>query len=362
LPGIYAGFVGGPVGLVANTQTTAPGDTSKFASFEQPSIDALGNVAFVGVLSNANQGVYARLGGTLGLVADTHTTTPGFNGTFSSFTNRGSASIDGGKVAFSAFSSGAGGVTEGIYTSANGTLSLVADRSTAFPHGTGTLQYIFINRPMINNGNVLFNASNGSAGTGGIYLLKNGTLTRIIDDTMTLPGTSSNFGLEGSTARGPYLQGNRTGFFAAPSKLSDYGFYGTDPSGNLIPLVTYHTTPPGYTVPFTSLDYLGLGSQGFVFWGGSSQIPGDFFYESYDGTVFQKIIGFQDTLDGKTVQQVFGSKYEYSDNELAIKVQFTDGSFGVYVGTQVVPAPPALVLLAMGSAGLAVFTRRARKA
>jgi hypothetical protein len=215
---------------------------------------------------------------------------------------------------------------------------------------------------MINNGNVIFNASNGTAGRDSVELLKNGTLTRVIDNTMTLPGTSSNFGLEGAIGRGPYLQGNRTGFFSAPSKLSDYGFYGTDPNGNLVAYATYHTIPPGYTSPFFSLDYLSLGTNGFVFWGGSSQIPGDLFYESYDGSVFQKIIGFGDTLDGKTVQQVFGSEYSFNDDPLAFKVQFTDGSFGIYLGAQAaVPAPPAFVLLAMGGAGLTILARRARK-
>jgi hypothetical protein len=263
LPGIYTGTAGGPVILVADTNTTAPGDTSKFASFEQPSIDAAGNVAYVGVLGNGNEGVYARVGGTLGLIADTHTATPGFNGTFSSFQFRGSASIDGGTVALSAFSRGAGGVNEGIYTSAGGTLSLISDRSTALPHGAGTSQFIFIDRPMINNGNIIFDASNGSAGGAGVYLLKNGVLTRVIDDTMTLPGTSSQFGLEGTVGRGPYLFGDRTAFFATATHLSDYGYYGTDPNGNLIPLVTYHTIPPGFTVPFTGLDDLSLGANGF---------------------------------------------------------------------------------------------------
>jgi hypothetical protein len=175
---------------------------------------------------------------------------------------------------------------------------------------------------------------------------------------MTLPGTSSTFQLEGTVDRGPIVFGDRTAFFATANKLSDYGYYSTDPHGNLIPLATYHTIPPGFTVPFSGLDYLSLGTTGFVFWGSSSQIPGDLFYESYDGSVFQKIIGFGDSLDGKTVNQVFASDYSYNDGKLAVKVQFTDGTFGVFLGGQAVPEPSSLILLAFGGAGVAFYARR----
>jgi hypothetical protein len=357
VPGIYTGTAG-PVQLVANTATTAPGDTSAFNGFERPSIDASGNVAFVATVADGNQGAYAQIGGSLVRIADTTTATPGFNGTFSEFTTLGSASIDHGTVSFAGFSRGGGGVDQGIYTWSNGSLSLVADRSTALPFGAGTTTYTFIERSMINNGNVIFDASAGTAQ--GIYELKNGSLTRVIDSTMTLPGTSSTFQLEGTVDRGPILFGDRTAFFAAPSKLSDYGYYGTDPNGNLVPLVTYHTIPTGYSVPFTGLDYLSLGTKGFVFWGSSSQIPGDLFYESYDGSVFQKIIGYGDTLDGKTVNQVFASDYSYNDGELAVTVQFTDGTYGVFLGSQSVPEPSSLILLAFGGTGLAFLARRRR--
>jgi hypothetical protein len=356
VPGIYTGTAGGPVNLVANTSATAPGDTSAFNGFERPSIDSSANVAFVAIVTDGNNGAYAQIGGSLVKIADTNTATPGFNGNFSAFTTMGSASIDQGTVSFAAFSRGAGGVDQGIYTSTNGTLSLVADRSTALPFGASTSTFTFIERSMINNGNVIFNASSGAAQ--GIYELNNGTLTRVIDSTMTLPGTSSTFSLEGTVDRGPIVFGDRTAFFAAPSKLSDYGYYGTDTHGNLISLVTYHTIPPGYTVPFTGLDYLSLGTTGFVFWGSSSQIPGDLFYESYDGSMFQKIIGFGDSLDGKTVDQVFASDYSYNDGNLAVTVEFSDGTFGVFLGSQAVPEPSSLILLACGGAGLAFLARR----
>ncbi len=357
-PGIYTAPIGGPVQLVANTGTTAPGDTSAFSGFERPSIDASGNVAFVATVADGNNGAYARIGGSLVRIADTTTATPGFNGNFFDFTTLGSASIDHGTVSFAAFSRGNGGVDQGVYTSTNGSLSVVADRSTPLPFGTGTATFIFIERSMISNGNVIFNASSGAEQ--GIYELKNGALTRVIDSTMTLPGTSSTFQLEGTVDRGPILSGDRTAFFSAPSKLSDYGYYGTDPNGNLISLVTYHTIPIGYTVPFTGLDYLSLGTTGFVFWGSSSQIPGDLFYESYDGSVFQKIIGYGDLLDGKTVNQVFASDYSYNDGKVAVTVQFTDGSYGVFVGGQSVPEPSSVILLGFGGAVLAVLARHRR--
>jgi hypothetical protein len=126
-------------------------------------------LAFVGLVKDGSQGVYAKEGGSLQVIANTNTSTPGFSGKFNEFDTRGSASIDHGVVAFSAFSRGANNsVNEGIYTSSNGSLSLVADRSTTLPFGTGGSTFIFIDRPMINNGNVIFNAA-GAGGAAGVF-------------------------------------------------------------------------------------------------------------------------------------------------------------------------------------------------
>jgi hypothetical protein len=119
----------------------------------------------------------------------------------------------------------------------------------------------------------------------------------------------------------------------------------------------YHAIPTGYTVPFTGLADLSLGANGFVFWDSSSQIPGDLFYESYDGSVFQKILGFGDGLDGKIVQQVLSSEYSYNGGSLAVDVQFIDGSFGIFTTASAVPEPSSLSLLAIGATGLVLVSR-----
>jgi hypothetical protein len=362
-PGIYTGTAGGPIALIANTSTATPGTFSTFSGFERPAIDGGGEVAFVATSKDGTAGVYAQEGGTLSAIADTHTATPGFNGNFSAFgVSSGSASIDKGTVAFAAFSLGGGGADQGIYTSTHGTLSLVADRSTALAFGSGTENFIFISRPTINNGNVIFQAI-GSGSDAGVYELKGGSLTRIIDSTMTLPGTTSLYAPEGTIGRGPVVLGDRTAFFADPTKLSDSGFYGTDPSGKLIAYVTDHTTLPGYTVPLAEVDYLSLGATGFTFWGASSQIPGALFFESYDGSVLERILGTGDTLDGKTVASIFSSDYSYSGGQLAVQVEFSDGTFGLFLGSPAaaVPEPSSVITLAIGATGSWIVARLRRR-
>lgn len=63
------------------------------------------------------------------------------------------ASIDNVVVAFEAWSSSPSGVDQGIYKgpSSGGALSLVADRSTFLPFGSGTTQMDSFNGPAINS-------------------------------------------------------------------------------------------------------------------------------------------------------------------------------------------------------------------
>jgi PEP-CTERM motif len=82
---------------IADTNTAIPGGSGDFVSFGSPSISG-GNVAFSGADSNTQPGIYAYIGGTLVMIADTNTAIPGGSGDFASFGGR--SSISGSNVAF----------------------------------------------------------------------------------------------------------------------------------------------------------------------------------------------------------------------------------------------------------------------
>jgi hypothetical protein len=351
--GIYELAPGGSLSLVADTSTAAPrGGT--FASFERPSVDASGNVAFVAT-TTTGAGVFESVGGTLSAVARAGDATPGFAGTFSTMTNLGSASISNGVVAFSSFSAGSGGGSDqGIYDNAGGTLASVADRATAFPFGSGTASMIFIDRPTVNNGNLIFSASNGSQQ--GVYGVVGGTLTRFVDSTTTLPGSAQTFALEGSVGRGPVLAGGRTAFFSDNAFNTATGYYGTDTGGTLKNLVTFGNTPG---VTLTGIGNLSLDPSGaFAVYGSNSSMTSLLYSPTFGGGTLQKIISFTDTLDGRTVQSPSSGIYALSGNQFAFDTTFSNGSSGVYLAA--VPEPSSFALTATGlcALGLAALRRR----
>jgi hypothetical protein len=364
--GIYSLAPGGTLQRVADTTTTAPGGGT-FSGFERPSVDASGNLAFVAT-TTTGQGVYARNGGPLSVVANTTTATPGLPGaTFSTFTFRGSASIDQGQVAFSAFSGlPFGPFTDGIYKQQGGVLSRVVDRSTTFPYGAGTHSMIFIDRPMISNGDVIFPASTGSGGQNGVYATKGGVLTRLVDNTQNLPGSSEKFGLEGSVYRGPSIAGGRSAYFSVNGFGPATGNYGTDTDGIVKPMITYGTTVPGTSAKFTGIGFLSLDPSGaFAVYADSIAATALWYSPTFTGAGLERIISFSDMLDGKTVQNPFSSIYALSGDQFAFETTFSDGSSGVFLATRgpaAVPEPHSIVLVGVSLLGVLLVKRRARRA
>src|SRR5262249_3051194 len=125
---------------VADTATPIPGGIGNFTAFAPngtPSDPCIGgdNVVFFGAGSGGQQGIYARVAGTLAKVADPGTAIPGGSGVFATFTNSlsasdpciGQAPTD---PAILLYGTGAAG-QQGIYKSIAGALSVVADTNTA---------------------------------------------------------------------------------------------------------------------------------------------------------------------------------------------------------------------------------------
>ncbi len=135
--GIYL-ETSGTIVAVAETGTPAPGG-GMFNGFDssglaKPSLDA-GNVAFEARTTSAGFGVFLSTGGVLSLIANDNTPIPGGMTTFFIL---GAPSLSGDNVAFSGTAAGNSPVFGGVYARIGGTLGLVADSATMAPGGTTT--------------------------------------------------------------------------------------------------------------------------------------------------------------------------------------------------------------------------------
>lgn len=211
--GIYTNL-DGRLSSIADRNTPIPNGTGNFESFEGPVIDDE-SIAFLGSRGFQKifqQGIYIKVGDSLNVIADYKTPIPGGTGYFTGFD---APALNNGSVVFKGFGhpeEGKRPQQEGIYTSLNGSLSVVADRNTPIPGGVGNFRSFGIGTPAIDKGNIAFI---GYGDSQGIYTTLGGSLTKVIDNDDSLDGktlSSSNFssatlGLEG-------LRGNQIAFYA----------------------------------------------------------------------------------------------------------------------------------------------------
>jgi len=185
-----------PVALstVADSTLAIPGGTGTFTSFD-PGLVGLppspcasdGNVAFWGGGSGGQQGVYALLSGTPTQIASLNTLIPSGTGDFVNLPP--SPCISGTNVVL--IGNGSGG-QQGVYAALNGTLTRIADTSTAIPSGTGDFA-AFGSFPAISGANVAFAAGNGSTQNGVYRCLPPNPCTPVADTNTAIPGGTGNF-------------------------------------------------------------------------------------------------------------------------------------------------------------------------
>ena len=336
--GVYT-YAGGQLSVVADTNTTVPGGTSSFWSFgASPSIDANGNVAFqAGVLGGVS-GIYAQLGGTLGVVADTNTPIPGGTGAFTWF---GGLSMDNGQVAFN----GTGADRGGIYMASSG-ITVVADTDTPIPSGSGN--FTSLTAPSLDSGQVAFHGS-GANGQQGIYT-DIGGLSVVADTTTPIPGGTGNF----EELFEPSIDDGNVAF-AGGNSLTGYpdytrtGVY-ADIDGQLDVVADASMLVPDGSNPFLPVfGFPSLDDGRLAFFGGElTQIEPPYLFGLpgiylRDGQSLIEIIGGEDTLDGKTVDMLLLGPGSLSGNQVAFYASFEEGGAGIYVAT--VPEPAAMMLL-----------------
>jgi hypothetical protein len=365
---------------VADTGTTMPGLSDKFAYFDPPSISE-GEVAFRGVRgippAPPFTGIYIFSNGTLRKVVDSNT--PGFgvfmgviyspsisegevafhfsdmptdswsyisNGTLSkvvdlntpipggsgNFEWTANPSISDGEVTFC----GGGMFGSGIYKKdSSGILSKVVDTNTPIPGGSGNFENLFF-PPSISGGEVAFfgGAFYSYPPQQGIYVDRNGALHKVADLNTPIPGGTGNFWEFGGYGLPLSISGGEVAFIGKGEMVAEEGIYVGN--GTLRKVADLNTPLPGVS---SSFGYFGPpsisgGNVAFLRSTGSPEEENRGIYAEIDG-IIDVIIDRNFMLDGKTITGFGFNQYGFDNKEIAFLVEFSDGSRGIYKGSPV---------------------------
>ncbi|NJL37256.1 MAG: PEP-CTERM sorting domain-containing protein [Leptolyngbyaceae cyanobacterium RM2_2_4] len=386
---------------IADTSTPIPGSTATFTEFQAPSISG-NNVAFLGRGSGFQEGIYISLENELDKVADNSTSIPGSSDSF--FFNFSDPSISGSNVAFSGTVDG--GSRTGIYLSANRALKVVADFNTPIPNGNGN--FTSFNPPDLSGDSVAFLGSDGE-GRSGIYIDDGTQLTTIADFNTPIPGGTGNFtgflsrglsesgvaflGVDRNFQSGIYTNiggslavvadrntldpasaANFTDFFTAPALSGDnvafggisVGYDGAGiytKVGSQLNVVATNSLDRGVTefINFLSIPSISGSNTAFLTGFGSA------IYTDVGGS-FARLIGRNDTLNGKTLASVdFSSNSNgLSGDSLAFLARFSDGSQGIFRADlsqppQPEPVPEPTTVLGLLLVGVLGATKASRR-
>ncbi len=329
--GVYTGS-GGPLSVIADRNTPGPGGPNFIGFFQgspySPSVDN-GDVAFLAG-NGVQGGIMLRQGTTILPVATNITPVP--NGGGATFFSLGQPTLDAGRVVFAGFTAGA--AQGGVYSWTSGSLAIIADKSTLIPAGSGT--FTGFGDASLDEGQVAF-AGSGAGAQRGVYLAgPGGTIERLYDTTTVVPG--GNGGTFATMAQ-VVLDAGRVAFYA--NGAGQEGVY-SDLGGGLHAVADHNMAVPGHPgsffggFGFASIDDGAVAFTG-VFAGANRGVF------SPHGGALGKVLAWGDTLDGKIVMDTLIGMQSLSGDSLALYVEFTDGSRGIYMAT--IPAPGTLVLV-----------------
>jgi hypothetical protein len=322
---------------VVDTTLAVPGGTGCFSSFGHPSIDS-GQVVFQGKDSLGYSGIYSNKNG-LHAIATTATPIPGGTGLF---TGVGAPSIDSQGVAFHG---GGSSAQHGVYTDIGG-LHVVANRNTPVPNGYG--KFYSFGGAVLDGGHIAFYAT-GGGGDYGIYTDVGGQLRRVADTKTPVPGGTGDFMVHSFPA---ISQGHIA--FAGKSYREDEGVF-VDVDGTLTVVANDQTYVPGTSERFMEfVQYTPtIDGTNVVFQAESLNRSG--IYGSFGGNLI-KLIELSDTLDGRTVTNLFMSVEALDGDQFVFRAWFQDGSEGIYIAT--VPEPATICLLVLAGFVMPVLRRK----
>ena len=231
--------------VIADDSTLIPGTSSTFVNFGSPDISG-NTIVFSGgpSFAGAQDGVYTSENGVLEVVADITTTIPGDSIVYGGF---GNPFIDGNTIVFGAISNNGGEFGAEI----DGILNTPIPRGAPLPNTANTFQGIS-NDPAVNGTKIGFLTEAG-------YFLENGGITAFADDTTPIPGGIGNFMFIGALD----IDGERVVFFAEGT-AGQRGLYLYE-NGALSRLADLNTPAPDSRGSFTSFGRPRISGSNIVF-------------------------------------------------------------------------------------------------
>lgn len=256
------------------------------------------------------QGIYRTGDGGLSVVAESRTEVPGGSGTFSSF---GPAPrIGTGGVVFAASSS----LGQGLYFSTYASLLKVADTTTVMPGHTET--FAAFHGYDLDASTIAF-VGESASGFRGIYLWRDGGLSRAVDAGSLRPGGAEPFSsLGGQVAL-------RSGAVVFSSATGVYAWAG----GSVRTIMDFGMNPPLEEAPFDSiLEGIEVADEAVFFSAASSSRRG---IHVGNGHNIWTVADNNRLLDGRTVHSFSFGNEALDSRNLAFKAEFSDGTGGLYV-------------------------------
>jgi hypothetical protein len=294
----------------------------------------------------------------LSVIADRNTVAPGGGGTFTAF-GTGPGSLDSDINSFYAETSTG---VKGIYRRSSQTITTIADTNTPVP-GRGTTTFGGFGGFVGSNGTFLGTVNNKL----GVYTTGYGGLQPVLDDTTSIVGPSLPLDTFGGPVRAMSRDGAAfIGSWLAPGTgeaILQSRWFGSDYGAEILAR-TGDPTPGGRGTEFG--DFLavnhnvGSPEQGpitfFTAWN-FDDTAGIYFQRYFNGPI-ERLIDTTMTLDGKAISSLDmgngGTDFSY---DVSFRVQFADGSSGIYAAQGFVPEPGSAAAGAVAFAALAGLAR-----
>ncbi|HPF41222.1 MAG TPA: hypothetical protein P5081_09355 [Phycisphaerae bacterium] len=360
---------------VVDSNTPLPQGGGTFRFFSEPAVDAQGNVTFQARDSNFADGIYASRGGVMEVVAEESDLFPGLSTSYVLLSS--TPSVENGIVLYQGRSVGSlsdardslerrdgaskrviaishvtqvpgeptgvlfGGIggtsvelqhgatvfsgswgdppTYGIFRDDNGTLSALVRQGDMAPNGEPFT--LGMGNPAVDaNGDGIAFLAHTDSGGFGVFVVENGVISLIADETTLIPGTNVTF----TSVNRPSMDNGWVVF--SGTGLQDAGLYYFD--GAELRTVSDPTTPlpdgGGYagTVDYAVsdgavyFDAVGPGGQRLVMW--------------RDGELHKVLGGFGSYLDGVQMVSNDFRLHGVSGDYLAVSVILFDGSRAIY--------------------------------